>query len=194
MGRGYNPDVHHRRSIRLSAYDYGQAGAYFVTVCTQNRVCLFGEIVNDVMRLNAAGRMLVAHWQRLPQRFPSVQLDAFVVMPNHIHGVIVLTGQSAASLVGTTRATSGTTGATTRVAPTLLGSVVGAYKSLTTVEYVHGVKAYGWMPFDSKLWQRNYYEHIIRDEVTLFRIRDYIVYNPSKWAEDSENPEHLRHP
>lgn len=81
----YNSDIHHRRSIRLQGYDYRQAGAYFVTICAQNRACLFGEIVNDTMQLNDAGIMLARHWQILPQRFTNIRLDAFVVMPNHIH-------------------------------------------------------------------------------------------------------------
>ena len=186
MSQGCNPKIHRRRSIRLRGYDYAQEGVYFVTVCTHNHTLLFGEISSDQMRLNNAGCTLVTQWQALPVRFPNVRLDAFVVMPNHIHGIIVLTRQKVASR-------DGATGATLVVAPTPLGSVVGAYKSLTTVDYVHGVKASGWMPFDGKLWQRNYYEHVIRDEAALSRIRDYIVHNPAKWAGDSENPQRLRH-
>lgn len=185
----YNSDIHHRRSIRLQGYDYRQAGAYFVTICAQNRACLFGEIVNDTMQLNDAGIMLARHWQMLPQRFTNIRLDAFVVMPNHIHSIIVLTDgrigpPTEATLPSPPRATL-------VVAPTSLGDVVGAYKSLTTVEYVRGVKASGWAPFDGKLWQRNYYEHIIRNESSLHDIRQYIIHNPAKWAEDTENPERL---
>jgi len=87
----YDPTRHHRRSIRLKGYDYSQAGAYFVTICTQDRACLFGKVVNGEMRLNDAGRMVLAEWNMLPERFPHVVLDAFVVMPNHVHGIVVIT-------------------------------------------------------------------------------------------------------
>jgi hypothetical protein len=87
----YDPAKHHRRSIRLKEYDYTQAGAYFVTVCTQGQACLFGEVVDGEMRVNYAGRMVIAEWEMLPKRFPNVVLDAFVVMPNHVHGILVIT-------------------------------------------------------------------------------------------------------
>jgi len=87
----YDPNRHHRRSIRLKGYDYSQAGAYFITICTQDRACLFGKVVNGEMRLNDAGRMVLAEWNMLPERFPHVVLDAFVVMPNHVHGIVVIT-------------------------------------------------------------------------------------------------------
>ena len=193
MRRPGNPADRHRRSIRLPGYDYRQAGAYFVTICAQGRALLFGEIRGDEMELNDAGQMLVSQWQALPQRFPNVRLDAFVVMPNHVHGIIVL--------VDANTSPDGD-GATTRVAPTLedpvgasLGEAVGAYKSLTTVEYARGVNASGWTPFDGRLWQRNYYEHIVRNEAALDDIRQYIIHNPAKWAEDEENPARRRsHP
>ena len=87
----YDPNRHHRRSIRLKGYDYSQAGAYFITICTQDRACLFGKVVNGEMRLNDAGHMVLAEWNMLPERFPHVVLDAFVVMPNHVHGIVVIT-------------------------------------------------------------------------------------------------------
>jgi REP element-mobilizing transposase RayT len=87
----YNPDKHHRRTIRLQGYDYTASGAYFVTICTHQRQCLFGEIVGGEMRLNVLGHLIHANWQHLPHHFPSLILDAFVVMPNHIHGILVLT-------------------------------------------------------------------------------------------------------
>ena len=87
----YDPNRHHRRSIRLKGYDYSQAGAYFITICTQDRACLFGKVVNGEMQLNDAGRMVLAEWNMLPERFPHVVLDAFVVMPNHVHGIVVIT-------------------------------------------------------------------------------------------------------
>ncbi len=186
----YKPDEHRRRSIRLTGYDYGRTGAYFVTLCAQNRDCLFGEVVDDEMRLNAAGEMVLAEWNALSNRFPTVELDAFIVMPNHIHGVIVITcdGNVGAGLVPAPHLPGvGANGATTRVAPTL-GGVVGAFKSLTTVLYTRGVRQSAWPTFSGRLWQRNYYEHIIRNEESLNRIRQYILDNPAQWAFDRENP------
>ncbi|MFN4294850.1 MAG: transposase, partial [Thermoflexales bacterium] len=90
----YDPQKHHRRSIRLKGYDYSQAGAYFITIVAQDRACLFGEVVDGEMRLNDAGRMVWDEWNALPDRFPGLELDAFVVMPNHVHGIIVLTGSA----------------------------------------------------------------------------------------------------
>ena len=89
----YNPDTHHRRSIRLKGYDYKQAGAYFVTVCTPDRTCFFGDVVDGEMQLNDTGRAVRASWNELPARFQNVVLDAFVVMPNHIHGIVIVGAQ-----------------------------------------------------------------------------------------------------
>jgi len=128
------------------------------------------------MRLNDAGRMALSEWEALPRRFPTIDLDAFVIMPNHVHGIIVITQTPIGA----------TTGATTRVAPTV-GDVVGAFKSITTVLYTRGVKQSGWPPFVGRLWQRNDYEHIIRDERELERIREYILNNPANWATDEDS-------
>jgi REP element-mobilizing transposase RayT len=174
----YDPSRHHRRSIRLKGYDYSQAGAYFITLCTQDRACLFGKVVNGEMRLNDAGRMVLAEWNRLTERFPHLVLDAFVVMPNHVHGILVITDP--APTVGAT------VGATLVVAPTV-GNIIGAFKSRVTVEYIRGVKTSGWPPFRGRLWQRNYYEHIIRNERALNAIRQYIMENPRRWQMDREN-------
>lgn len=185
----YDPDRHQRRSIRLRGYDYSQAGAYFVTVVVQNRLCLFGEVVDGAMQPNDAGQMIASEWFALPLRFPTVQLDAFVVMPNHTHGVILIDSVGAPLVGAQSNQASDNTRATTRVAPTpSLDEVIGAYKSLTTVEFVRGVNTLGWSLFPGKLWQRNYYEHIIRNEDALQRIRHYIADNPACWAEDPENP------
>jgi REP element-mobilizing transposase RayT len=167
-----------RRSLRLRGYDYSQVGAYFVTMCTQGRHCLFGEADGDSMRLNDAGRMLADLWLDIPSRTPDVALDSFVVMPNHVQGVVVLPdhrGRTKAGPVGEN-------------AVPALGSVVGAFKSAATLEYIRGVRTRGWPPFRSRLWQRNYYEHVIRDETSLDGIRRYIAENPARWAFDKENP------
>ena len=178
-------DQHHRRSIRLQGYDYSQSGAYFVTIVAQNRECLFGEIVDGAMQLNNAGRMVATEWGALPERFTTIQLDEFVVMPNHIHGIIV-SDPVGAPLVGTQDQN-----AHVDAQSPALDDMVGAYKSLTTVAFVYGVHTSGWPPFPGKLWQRNYYEHIIRNETALEHIRQYIADNPARWAFDRENPSRI---
>lgn len=189
MGRtvtGFNPDKHRRRSIRLKGYDYTQAGAYFVTICTQNRECLFGEIVEEEMRLNDAGQTVQSVWNELPCHYPGVEIDVFVVMPNHIHGTIVLMDDH---VVGATPCGCLVPGQAQGPAPTMsLPDVVHRFKSLTTARFRHGVVQNNWHPFHGRLWQRNYYEHVIRNESELNRIREYIGANPARWEEDVENP------
>ncbi len=190
----YDPQKHHRRSIRLRGYDYSQTGAYFVTICTQGRECLFGEIVDGAMRLNDAGRMLESMWTELPQ-YEGVAVDGFVVMPNHIHGIIVLTIGVGATPCGCPSQPCGcpSSGQAQGPAPTMsLPDVVHRFKSLTTARYRHGVAERGWRAFGARLWQRNYYEHVIRDEDELVRIRTYIEGNPEMWDIDRENP--MTHP
>ena len=183
----YNPDIHHRRSIRLKGYDYSQAGLYFVTICTQNRLCLFGKIENREMILNDPGIMIERQWQELIYRFDNIKADEFIVMPNHFHGIVQFVG---VPLVGTqntkqppTTGSPSQTGQPQGIAPTV-GDVVGAFKSLTTNEYIRGVKNNDWSRFNKKLWQRNYYEHIIRDEKSCYQISEYIQTNPLKWQDD----------
>ena len=175
----FHPERHHRRSIRLKGYDYRQAGAYFVTVCTQDRSFLFGEMVHGEMRLNDAGKMVYDVWNDLPAFYPGVQTDAFIVMPNHIHGIIILVGADPRVCPGQSQGVARTMG---------LPDVVHRFKTMTTKRYADGVKRLGWEPFRGRLWQRNYYEHIIRNEEFLNRIREYILTNPMRWALDRENP------
>ncbi len=183
-------------------YDYAQSGAYFVTVVTHGRECLFGEIADGETRLNEAGRMVQTVWEELSIHYPGVETDAFVVMPNHIHGVVVLVGAGprACPDVGLGVATGpracpdagpGNTerGQPQGVAPTLsLPDIMHRFKTLTTKRYADAVKQSGWPPFPGRLWQRNYYEHVIRDEESLNRIRQYIHDNPARWEFDHENP------
>ena len=186
MNNRYDLNRPRRKPNRLKGYNYRRAGAYFVTIVVQGRLCLFGDIVGEEMKLNDAGNMIRRTWDALPQRFPNIRIDTFIVMPNHIHGIIVINPPNHMR-------------ATTRVAPTAhgrdivpvpsLGDMVGAYKSLTTLEYTRGVNAEMWTPFEGKLWQRNYYEHIVRNDESLTRIRRYILDNPAQWAFDQENPD-----
>ena len=176
----YDPTRHHRRSIRLPAYDYAQPGAYFVTICSQNRECLFGDMMNGEMILNQRGEVVERTWRELAECYPGVEVDAFVIMPNHVHGIIVLVGAGPRACPGRPQG----------VAPTMsLPDVVHRFKSLTTTRYRTGVLQDGWQPFPGRLWQRNYYEHVIRDEEELNRIRQYIIDNPGRWQDDVENPD-----
>lgn len=184
----YNPEIHKRRSIRLKGYDYSQAGLYFITICVQNRRHLFGNIENGKMILNDAGKMIETEWKNLKNRFPNIELHEYVIMPNHFHGILEIVG--ATLVVAQNENTPPVVAqndnlATTRVAPTnkTVGDMMDAFKSITTVEYIRGVKNLGWQPFDGKLWQRNYYEHIIRNEQSYQTISNYIINNPAKWQE-----------
>ena len=172
----FDPDKHHRRSLRLKGYDYSRAGAYFVTICTHGRECLFGEIMDGEMRLNAAGQAAQAEWVRLPERFQSIELDEFVIMPNHLHGIILVGAGLAPPDSG-----AASRGAASS-APTL-GHILRAFKSISAIAVNRLLGRSG-----RSLWQRNYYEHIVRSENELARIREYIANNPAQWALDRENP------
>lgn len=156
----YDPQKHHRRSIRLRGYEYSDPGAYFVTICTDERRYLFGEIIDDEMHLNDIGQAVQWIWNVMPERFPTVELDQYVIMPNHIHGIIILHAYQGAM----------------NCAPTL-GLILRTFKALCT----HYVRAAGAADF---AWQRNYYEHITRKEGNLDGIRQYIIENPACWKED----------
>lgn len=170
-----NPKKHHRRSIRLSGYDYTQARAYFVTIVVQGRDCLFGDIVGGAMVLNDAGCMVESIFDEMVDHYPGVQTDARVVMPNHFHGIVILVGAAPRGRPG---AGNPLEGQPRGVAPTMsLADVVHRFKTLTTKRYADGVKLAGWPPFHGRLWQRNYYDHIIRDNDSLNRLREYIETN-----------------
>lgn len=225
----YSPDIHHRRSVRLKGYDYASAGLYFVTICTQNRECLFGEIENDEMVLNDAGRMIERWYFETQNKFPDIVCHEMIVMPNHFHciwknvGLDNASGGVGANLcvrppiinvrppkqndvaiqngvhdfeTGAHVINEGAhVGAPLRdvvndsdlvenVSGSPLSNVVGWFKTMSTNEYIRGVKQLGWPPFDRKLWQRNYYEHIIRNDQSLCEISNYIINNPACWPND----------
>lgn len=185
----YDPQKHHRRSIRLKGYDYSQAGAYYFTIVAQNRAELFGHVVDGEMQLNDAGEMLWEQWTVLPSRFANVELDEFIVMPNHVHGILLITDREQ------TQMGEGNTGQAQGAAPTAdlaLGNILGAWKSIVSGEYIKGVRQTSWEPFDRKLFQRNYWEHIVRNERELDAIRAYIINNPANWAEDDQNPKNVK--
>lgn len=184
----YNPKKHNRRSIRLKGYDYSRQGRYFVTLCVQDRRHFFGEIINQEMHLNDAGLMIEKWYLELENKFPSIQCHEYVVMPNHFHCIIEIT--------------STTVGADLCVCPvnpdqrvnpdSILGEhknsplseIIQWFKTMSTNEYIRGVKQLDWPRFNKKLWQRNYYEHIIRNDRACDEIAEYIITNPQKWDND----------
>jgi len=190
--KGQAPERFGRRSIRLKGYDYSQAGGYYVTIVTQLRECFFGKICTGEMIFNDAGKMVNAGWMSLQERFPNIETDVFRVMPNHLHGIIIIHNPEpvGAGLVPDHDASlvhAHATRATTRVAPTL-GEIIGTFKSITTHKYIQGVDEFAWPVFYKRLWQRNYYEHILRDQADYERIAGYILDNPANWDIDDENP------
>ncbi|TAH02701.1 MAG: transposase [Sphingobacteriales bacterium] len=230
----YNPNIHHRKSIRLKGYDYSQQGLYFITICCQNMVCLFGDIVgaplmgaqnSDAqnvdaqdtqaqMILNDAGKMVETEWLTLTNRFSNIILHEFVVMPNHFHGIIEISDDFSAvvraPLVGAPIKSPSNDvifpsndvifpndfdnkneGRPQGYAPThntdnpkTIGDILDAFKSITTVKYINGVKKLNWQPFNGKMWHRNYYDNIIRNHTSYQNISNYIINNPLKWYED----------
>jgi REP element-mobilizing transposase RayT len=158
----------------------------------QGREHLFGEIVDEKMILNEAGEMVVKWWNELPNKFPNVVLGEFVVMPNHFHGIIFIVETVGADLrvcpdnEGNAAEQRGEHVGSPLQAP--LSQIMQWFKTMTTNEYIRGVKQLNWKPFIGKFWQRNYYEHIIRNEKELKQKTDYILDNPSRWDEDDENP------
>ncbi len=191
-----------RRSIRLKGYDYGQPGAYFVTICTRGRVHLFGEVANGEMRLNELGRVAEWYWRHIPQHAPYVELDAFVIMPNHIHAIIWISVRATHSTREAANSTqfssnestdmrgtpSGNASPLRPAGPTAgsLGAIVGNFKSVVA-RRINALRGTPGAP----VWQRNYYEHVIRNDRALDAIRRYIVHNPVRWHLDRYNAERV---
>ena len=171
----YDPKIHHRRSIRLRDYDYSTPGAYFLTVCTTPGAPDLGRIVDGCMRLNAAGGLVRDVLNGLPRRFPSLELDVSVVMPTHVHAVFLLTRAGGDS--------DHPADCDTGRAPTL-AQVVRAFKSESAVRLNRMLGRTG------GFWQRNYYEHVIRNEKELDAVRRYVLENPARWECDRQNPEY----
>ncbi|MEA5594175.1 transposase [Rivularia sp. UHCC 0363] len=171
----YNPKIHHRRSIRLKSYDYTQEGAYFITICTKNKQCIFGDIKQGEIKLNSLGMIAYNCWQEIPQHFPHIKLDIFVIMPNHIHGILwinqTISKEDKPRQYGKMVAGS-------------IPCVIRSYKSAVTrqINQICNQKSI------SPVWQRNFYENINRNEESLESIRKYILNNPLNWENDSENP------
>ena len=178
QGIKFDPQKHHRQSIRLQGYDYSQVGAYFVTIVTYQRDSLFGEIKNEEMTLSALGKIADECWRAIPEHFPLVESGAYVIMPNHVHGVLIITdnGRGAAML-----RPNNDNPHKINVKPGSLGAMVRSYKSAVSYRANKQLNMTG-------IWQRNYYEHIIRNEKEMDNIWRYIESNPAQWEEDEENP------
>lgn len=173
----YDADKNRRRSIRLSRYDYRQSGAYFITVCTKNREFLFGQIADGKMRLNELGMAVLNEWQRTERVRPGIKLDAFVIMPNHLHGILFLVYAEGTARRAPTEEVFG------RPVSGSLPTIVRSFKSAAAMRINQIRNAPG-----APVWQRNYYEQVIRGEEELHRIREYVEKNPVMWETDSENP------
>jgi putative transposase len=170
----FDPHEHNRRSIRLPEYDYSQPGAYFVTIVAWHREYLFGEVVNGEIILNKYGLVAKQQWEKLPKRFPNIELGAFVVMPNHVHIII--------RIIEVSRRHE----AFQKPVKGSIPTVIRSYKSAVSyrINLMRGTQ-------DIPVWQRNYYEHIIRNEKDLKNITDYIHANPLLWEQDNENPSNI---
>jgi REP element-mobilizing transposase RayT len=165
--------LNQRKPNRLRNYDYSQGGYYFVTICTQSRIEFFGEIQNGAMVLNENGKIAEKVWIGIPEHFGNVELDEFVVMPNHIHGIIVVKKD----IVGNRHACS-----LQKRQYQTIPVVVGSYKSAVT-RNIRKIKSSG----SGFVWQKSFYDHIIRDGSSLNRIREYVINNSIQWDTDVEN-------
>ena len=185
----YDPQRHHRRSIRLPDYDYARPGAYFITMVTYQRDCLFGNIVDGKMHLSAMGQIAEEHWRLIPEHFPQVELGAYVIMPDHVHGIIIINGRSNADAFdrrGTTMSCpdiSCPDVAREKFGKPVRGSIptiVRSYKASVTRRIQRERNA-------TAIWQRNYYERVIRNDEAHHRISLYIESNVARWVMDNEN-------
>lgn len=192
MPSRFDPKSHHRRSIRLKGYDYLQPGAYYVTIVVWQRECLFGEVVNGKMKLNEHGLVAKQQLEKLPKRFPNIELGAFIIMPNHIHVIVIIINGR-----GTAENLKNPDGEPSRRAPTQerfqkpvkgsIPTIIRSYKSAVAyrINLMRGTQG---VP----VWQRNYYEHVIRNQQELQTKTDYIEANPMLWDEDDENPLNIK--
>jgi len=182
-----NATLPKRRSLRLKAFDYTQSGAYFVTVCTQGKNDLFGTIVDGQMQATEFGRVVGDCWQALPNHFPNVQLDAFIVMPNHIHGILIIDSpERARHAVPLQSRVLESSGKFAIPVSGALSTIIRSFKSAATKRINECGR--GAASRAQKIWQRNYFEHVIRNDESLDKIREYILKNPFQWEFDRENP------
>ena len=184
--------IKRRKQIRLKKYDYSDKGWYFVTICTQNRECLLGNVINGKMIFNKFGQIVNEKINEL-KKYKNINVDIYCVMPNHIHLILIIVGADPRVRLLSKYIDSlpnnnfGSTQGSTPTKNPSLGEYIKRLKTLTTYIYIENVKNNNWPKFQKRLWQRNYYEHIIRNEYSLFRIREYMRDNPMNWDEDRNN-------
>ena len=189
----FDLEIHHRNSIRLKGYDYSQEGGYYLTIVTYGRQVLFGAVVGGKMRVNAMGKIVQECWGEIPDHFPNVGVDDFVVMPNHVHGILFIHENNRAATYSIPLAGARTRRGTIYRAPTKteqfgkptagsLPTIVRTFKATVT-------RRAGRELSSSNIWQRNYYEHILRDQADYERVASYILDNPLDWDQDEENPQ-----
>lgn len=162
-----------RRSIRIPGYDYARAGAYFVTICSWQRKQIFGEVSGERMDVNKWGSIVTEEWNELRSRRSNIELDAFVVMPNHVHGILFLGVEGKIGV-----------GRFSNPRPLALGTIIGGYKAGVS----RRINRLSQEQCKLKIWQRNYFERVIRSDAELAKFRTYIADNPRRWAQDKENP------
>lgn len=176
----FDPEIHHRRSIRLKNFDYSKEGAYYISLCTYNKEYLFGEIKNKEMILNVNGKAVDVFWHEIPLHYPEVELDEYIIMPNHIHGIIFINTADVQDFKPLRKKIPEQTNKYQHIIPGSIGSIIRGFKIGATKWFKANTEI-------SPVWQRNYYEHIIRDDEDLNRIREYIKSNPMNWDKDDEN-------
>lgn len=174
-----NSEIHHRHSIRIKQFDYSKPGIYFITICTQNRENILSKIINNGVgaglvsaqenQITILGQMIKETYLNLEKEFNNIKLHEYIIMPNHIHGIIEIYKR-----------------ADTRPAPTI-GDIICSFKSRTSLKCIKGIEEGIYKPFNKRIWQRNYYEHIIRNEKEYFKIQEYIKNNPLNWENDKFN-------
>ena len=178
----------------LKVYDYSKYGYYYVTICTYNRVNWFGEIKNNEIHLNDYGYMVKSIYEQMPDCYPGIYLDEYIIMPNHVHGIIINDPVGAGPCTGPMELLDqneilidGQARGPVPTAKLSLSDIIHRFKLLTTKKYIDGVKNNGWTIFDKHLWQRSFYDHIVRTDQSLNKIREYITNNPRTWDDDKEN-------
>lgn len=167
----FDPSIHHRKSIRLKDYDYSKSGLYFITICCKDNACIFGEIYNGEMNLNDLGNIAKSCWIQIPDHFPNAILHEFIIMPNHVHGIIELIN------LDDSKSEMNNVNMFQNMIPKSIGSIIKGFKIGVTK----------WARANSnieKVWHRNYYEHIIKNQISYQNISSYIVNNPKKWNDD----------
>jgi len=167
-------DRSYRKSIRRKGHDYSKPGLYFITICIQSRAHLLGEIIDKKMILSDAGNLVIEEWLRLEDRFSHICLHEYVIMPDHFHAIIEIKEIDHQKVEPESHK---------NVSSKTLGNILGAFQSIVTVKYIRAVKELGWKPFYKRLWQRNYWETLIKDEQGYNRITEYIKNNPKKWRQ-----------